>query len=170
MNTSAISELSQLMRPSVHLAKNRHSEVKTLLLLVIVASCSFFNSYLTLFSATSLPGDKLFAGMMFGFAESSASFVSGVICSKVPDKYAMMASNVLFCVANCVFYFGCGGRFESLLSFIAVFCMTLGCGATVNIMYLVIEMRVPPAKLGSSIVAVITAAMFFTTFASTAAY
>lgn len=139
-------------------------------ILVVVAGTSFFNSYLTLFSLTSLPGNKMAAGFLFGLAESCSSVVSGVLCTYLKDKYTMMAAQVLFLTSFSVFYFLCGGQFGSTLSLVTIFVQVLGCGSTINITYLLIELRVPAAKLGSSIVVVVTAAMFVSTFASFAAY
>jgi hypothetical protein len=49
-------------------------------------------SYLSLYSTTALPGDRLIAGMLFGLAEGLSSIISGVLCSRVKDNHAFTVS------------------------------------------------------------------------------
>lgn len=80
LNASAISELTQLVG-----TKSKSSDLKTLILLVVSSAQMFFCLYIALYSLTSLPGDKMFAGMAFGLAESSSNLLSGFICTKFKD-------------------------------------------------------------------------------------
>ena len=73
-------------------------------------------------------------------------------------------------ISQCVFYFICDGKSGTVLSLLAIFGTVLGVGSCINIVYLMIEQRVPSEKLGSSIVVVITGSMLYSSLSSTAAY
>jgi len=77
LNNSAISELTSLVTPT-----KGKSEIITLILLTITSCTVFMISYVTLYSTTAMPGNKMTAGMVFRLAESSSSLLSGVVCSK----------------------------------------------------------------------------------------
>ena len=81
LNTSALSELTQLVKPL-----KAKSELTTLFLLTVTSCTVFFVSYLTLYSTTAMPGKKLTAGFVFGLAESTSSILSGVVCSYIKDS------------------------------------------------------------------------------------
>lgn len=61
------------------------SNFKVIGLLIIIGSTCFSGFWLCLFSATSLPGNKMFAGMIVGLAESSSSILAGYVCKYVKD-------------------------------------------------------------------------------------
>jgi hypothetical protein len=47
-----------------------------------------------------------------------------------------------------IFYFVGGGESGGIISLIAIYGTMLGVGSNINIVYIMIELRVPPAKLG----------------------
>lgn len=130
----------------------------------------FFCLYIALYSLTALPGDKMFAGMAFGLAESSSNLISGYICTKFKDQQVFTGFCLLIVFSMSFFYFVCGGQSGSIASLISIFLTVLGCGSNINIIYLMIELRIPTEKLGSTIVVVITGSVFYTTGASFVAY
>ena len=86
------------------------------------------------------------------------------------DTKVFILNCALTIVSMSIYFFVCGGITDGPLSLIMYFLGTLGCGSNINIMYLMIELRVPPEKLGSSIVVIFTGAVFFNTFSSNIAY
>ncbi len=69
-----------------------------------------------------------------------------------------------------IFYFVGGGESGGIISLIAIYGTMLGIGSNINIVYIMIELRVPPAKLGQAIVVVITGSVVYSTFASIPGY
>lgn len=69
-----------------------------------------------------------------------------------------------------VYYWLCEGITGSIASLIAIYCIMLGIGSCINIIYLMIELRVTADRLGSSIVIVITSAMVVSSLASYVAF
>ena len=55
-------------------------------------------------------------------------------------------------------------------AYLALFLGVYGASGMVNLVYLMIELRVPPEALGSSVVIVITAAVFFASLTPFVAY
>ena len=137
---------------------------------MIMCSAIFFIFYMTLFGTASLPGTKLFAGMMLGLGEAVSCIISGFVCRYVKDIHAFNFFTLMIGIAQLVYYWGCEGVSGSFTSLCAIFFIILGVGACINIIYLMIELRVSANKLGSSIVIVITSAMIVSTFASAAGY
>lgn len=123
-----------------------------------------------MYQATSQQGNKMSSGITFGLAEASACLASGYICKKVKDTTAFIFFCALSIVSMSVYYFVCGGITDGPLSLVMFFLGTFGTGSNINIMYLMIELRVPAEKLGSSIVVVFTGAVFFNTFSANVAY
>jgi hypothetical protein len=135
-----------------------------------MCSAVFFNSYVTLFGTTAMEGDKMLAGMMFGLAESSSAIISGVVCKYMSDFKAFNMFMLIAFTAQLVYYWLCEGVTGSIASLIAIYCIMLGIGSCINIIYLMIELRVTADKLGSSIVVVITSAMVCSSLASYVAF
>jgi hypothetical protein len=96
-------------------------------------------SYLSLYSTTALPGDKLTAGMLFGLAEGISSIVSGLVCSKFKDNHAFTFFVTFSGISQLVFYFMCDGNTGSFLGKLSIFGTILGGGSCINIVYLMIE-------------------------------
>ena len=69
-----------------------------------------------------------------------------------------------------IYYFVGGGETGGIISLLAIYGTMLGVGSNINIVYIMIELRVPPEKLGASIVVVITGSVLYSTFASMAGY
>jgi hypothetical protein len=88
---------------------------------------------------TSVPGNKLFAGMTFGIAEGSSMILSSIVVTKVKNILHVFT---FFCmvvlVSQSVFYFVCGGESGSWLALAMIFNTTLGCGSSINIIYLML--------------------------------
>jgi hypothetical protein len=81
----------------------------TIVLLIIISSQVFFVCNISMFSVSSAPGNKLYAGITYGVAEGSSMLLSSFICTKVKDKSAFSFFCVMIMVANSVFYFVCDG-------------------------------------------------------------
>jgi hypothetical protein len=81
----------------------------TIVLLIIISGQVFFVAYISMFSLTSVPGNALFAGMVFGLAEGSSQLLSSLICTKVKDVSAFSFFCGLMMISQSVFYFVCGG-------------------------------------------------------------
>lgn len=79
------------------------------------------------------------SGFMFGLSESCSSIVSGLFCKYFSSSQTMTGAHIIFIFAISFFYFGCGGVFGSIPSFVAVFCQVLGCGSMNNVIYLLTE-------------------------------
>ena len=146
------------------------SELTTLLLLTVTSCAVFLVSYLTLYSTTAMPGNKMTAGFVFGLAESTSSIMSGVVCSYIKDSRAFTGFLMLNGFCQVAFYFLCGGESGSIMSLVLIFGMVLGIGSCINIVYLLIEQRVPSEKLGSTIVVVITGSILFSSLSPAVAY
>lgn len=126
--------------------------------------------WIALLSLTGLPGSKMHAGIAFGCADLTAAIFAGVICSIVKDTKALTGALIFAIVAQCVFYFICGGQTGGLLAVMSVYCYCVGLGASYCILYLLIQLRVPAEKVGSSLVVVITTAYTVSIAASVIAY
>ena len=133
---------------------------------MLMCSTVFFNSYVTLFGTTAMEGEKMMAGMVFGLAESSSAMISGVVCKYISDFQAFNIFILIALIAQLVYYWLCEGITGSIASLVAIYCIMLGTGSCINIIYLMIELRVTADKLGSSIVIVITSAMIVSSLAS----
>jgi hypothetical protein len=133
---------------------------------MIASAQMFFILYITMYTLTSLPGDKLHAGMTFGIAESSSNLLSSFICTKVKDSHAFSFFGMMIIVSQTIFYFICEGKTGGLLALTTIFCTAFGSGSNVNLTYLMIQNRIPTQKLGSAVVVVITGAVFYSTFSS----
>ena len=73
-------------------------------------------------------------------------------------------------ICQVAFYFLCGGESGSIMSLVLIFGTVLGIGSCINIVYLLIEQRVPSEKLGSTIVVVITGSVLFSSLSPAVAY
>lgn len=123
-----------------------------------------------MYQATSQEGDKMSSGMTFGLAEAIACLASAYICRKFKDTTVFIFNCALGIVSMSIYFFICDAKTDGPLSILMFFLGTFGCGSNINIMYLMIELRVPAEKLGSSIVVVFTGAVFINTFSASVAY
>lgn len=96
------------------------------------------------------------AGLAYGLADTSAAVISGFVCKYLKDTIAFTTACLLTLISQSVFYFVCGGQTDSTLAVVCMYTGCLGIGACYSIVYLMIELRVPSEKLGSSIVIVFT--------------
>ena len=69
-----------------------------------------------------------------------------------------------------MYYFVCEGKSEGPLALVAVFCTVFGIGLAYSVVFLMIELRFPPSRVGSSLVVVITSAVFFAQLTTLIAY
>ena len=124
---------------------------------------SIFVNWEMVFCATSLHGNKFDKGIIFGFSESIAQIISGILAQNFNDKPLFLAMIVLCLLSNSsYFWFG-----EGLMANASLFVSCFAMGAYVNVLYLVIENRIPPHKLGNSFVYLITVSVLI---ASTTPY
>jgi MFS family permease len=164
-NMTVVEELSRLLETEYEVPFAKSTNL-TIILLVIASGQVFFVMYVSMFSITSVPGNTLFAGMTFGVAEGSSMLLSSYICTKVKDVSAFSFFCVLMMISQSVFYFVCGGESGGVLALSMIFCTVFAAGSNINIIYLMIEQRIPTEKLGSAIVVVITGSVFYTTFSA----
>jgi hypothetical protein len=160
---TVVEELSRLIETEKEVPFTKSTNF-VILLISLASAQVFFVSYISMFGLTSAPGNKLFAGMTFGIAEATSNLMSSFICTKVKDLSAFSFFCVMMMISQSVFYFVCGGESGGVLALAMIFCTVFAAGSTVNIIYLMIEQRIPTEKLGSAIVVVITFSVFFTTF------
>ena len=121
----------------------------------------FYSIWLVIFSGSSLPGSKFQFGLIFGLAQSVAALSCGYICKYMSDKsaYVSMAAIALICYLA---YYLLGEGTGGLMAQISLFFSVFGLGAMVSLCYLLIELRVPPSSYGSTMVFLLTCAIFCT--------
>lgn len=126
----------------------------------------FFGLYISMFSVTAIPGNKMFTGMVFGLGEGSSMIFSTYLCTIMNDRSAFSLSCCIYLVSQSVFFFICEGKSDGLLALGMIFLSVVGCGSNVNTVYLMMGQRFAPEKLGSAIVVVITCSVIYSMFAS----
>lgn len=120
------------------------------LILILLTGFSVCSIWMICFGASTLAGDKLVNGMLYGLAESAANFASGIFCRYATDKTVYNAGCALCMVCYSALYF-LGTSQGGPLVFTIFFLQVFGLGAMFNVIYLLIELRVPPIAVGSSI-------------------
>jgi predicted MFS family arabinose efflux permease len=116
---------------------------------------------------TAVPGNKIYKGIVFGLAEAVAALLSGYLCTYMKDSSAFLWMAALCFTSNVCFYLLAD---ESVVATFLLFMSVFGMGAMLNIFYLMIEIRVPPETLGSSIVLVNTISVAVASATPLAAY
>ena len=119
---------------------------------------------MTLFSITAMPGSKIYNGMICGFAECIAALSSGVVLKFASDRVAY-GIFVFVCISGNILYQYAGAGDGGLLAKFILFYAICGIGGSVNTNYLLLELRVPPEKLGASMVILLTICMFISAIA-----
>jgi len=130
-------------------------EFSTFVLLLIFGSAISVVSWMTVYLVVVLPGPKLYNGMILGLAESTASIAFGFLLRWMSDKNASLLLTMLCALFN-ILYRVLGAGEGGILAMICLGISILGIGGLVNAIYIVIEMRVPPEKLGANITLVLT--------------
>jgi len=102
-----------------------------------------------------LPGPKLYNGMILGLAESTASLAFGFLLRWMSDKNASALLAIICAVFN-IFYRMLGAGEGGIPAMICLGISILGIGGLENAVYIAIEMRVPPEKLGANIILIKT--------------
>jgi hypothetical protein len=111
----------------------------------------------------------MFSGMVFGVSEATSNMVSGSVCKYLKDWHAFLGSCTLCIFGQQVYYFS-GANQGGLLALFGLSCTVMGFGSALNIVFIMIELRMPTDRLGSSMVIVVTSAVFYSSFASYIAY
>lgn len=164
---SSLSELSVIITSD----EGKHKSIlPTVMWMMLALSMQLFSLYINMYQASSQQGNKMSSGITFGLAEASACLFSGYICKKVKDTTAFIFFSLLCVISMTVYYVVCGGVTDGPLSLVMFFLGTFGVGSNTNIMYLMMELRIPAEKLGSVIVVVFTGAVFIATFSPNIAY
>lgn len=121
------------------------------------------------FLITANPGSKLVNGMICGCSEIMACFCAGYILRYVSEISACL-TYVFMCAGCNILYMmlgaGHGGSIAMVVLWVALFAM----GSLYNAIYILVELRVPPENLGSSLCIVLTVSHFFWALAPNIAY
>lgn len=149
--------------------KLRGSQKFTFFILTVIFTKVALCSWLTVYSMAALPGPKLYNGMICGLAEAVSSLVTGLMMKYMTDaqtSFIMAIMNVVFCILYRLLGAGDGG----IPAMICLWLGILGVGGLVNSAYVLIEMRVPPQRQGSSLVIILTLSIFMSGTAPNLAY
>lgn len=129
-------------------------------LLMSIFAFTYLNSWMIIFSASSMPGPRLVNGIIFGIAESFSCLTSGLIVRFIKDSTAV----IFFCATGIVsaitFYFT-GGMGTGMLGACLLFTEVFSIGALVSLTFVLTELRVPPESFGSTTVLCVTIALIF---------
>lgn len=140
------------------------------MLLAATGIASTFSYWVALFTSTSLPGNRMYAGLAYGLAEGLSSILAGFLCKYFKDTLCYTGSVLLTMSFQLIFFFVCGGVHGSFLATCCVFGIVMGVGLQYCIFYLLIGSRVPPEKLGSSLCLIFTLGHLFATLATYVSY
>lgn len=122
-----------------------------MLLLVFIGISTIASYWITLLTCTSLPGNKMYAGLAFGFAEAASSLIVGFLCKYIKDTHCFVGACLITVASQLVFYFICGGTTDSTLAIVSVFLSVIGVGSQYCLVFLLIEFRTTAQRLGSSL-------------------
>lgn len=114
---------------------------------------------MTTYLCVVIPGPKLYNGMILGLAECIASLAFGFLLRWMSDTNAAAVLAVVCGVFN-ILYRMLGAGEGGIPAMICLGIAILGIGGLVNAIYIAIEMRVPPEKLGGNLVLVMTCSAF----------
>ena len=140
-----------------------------MILLCAIYTANGFNSYLTMFATTARPGNKLVNGMIYGVSEAIAAFSIGFVCKYAPDNFVFIGLTSVCMVSN-MGYFFLGGSEGGMIAFIFYFFIVFSIGGMITTTMILIELRVPPESLASSLVLIFTTSVTFCSVAPTVAY
>jgi hypothetical protein len=130
--------------------KISRSELKSTVCLLLIGISVYFGCWLSVFEAAALPGSKISAGMTYSAAESISCFLSGIILQRMRDEVAFKLFSLISFFGMCSLYFFCHGNSGSFLGLLSFFGQVFGIGSNYNTLFLMIEKRVPPKRLGKS--------------------
>lgn len=100
-------------------------------------------SWMVYFLVASLPGLKLYNGMILGCAESLACPFLELLLGHISDKNAAFFMCALCATANVVYRLMGAGE-GGLSAMVVLWFAILAIGALVNALYIIVELRVPP--------------------------
>jgi hypothetical protein len=138
--------------------------------LTIASIASYFITMVTLWSASSLPGSHIYAHMVYGLGEASACFLASLLCRFYNDRLVFNGFCAVGLLGLSAFYFICGGSSASIAGLISFGIQVVGCGGVFSIQFLLIEQRVSPAKLSSTITLTMTVALIITSCSTMVAF
>ena len=122
-----------------------------------------------MFVTTARPGNKLVNGMIYGVSQATASFLIGFVCKYAADNLIYISLASVCLVSNVGYYFIDGtenGAISFLFYILIVFCI----GGISTTVFILIELRVPPESLASSLVLIFTASVSLCALSPTVAY
>ena len=93
----------------------------------------------------SIPGNKYWNGVLFGSGEFFGMFFSQFLLTYLNDMsaYYIVAIIGQVCYMTFIFFPTVG-----LHTYMATFATVVGTGGWFNVMLLILELRIPPAKVG----------------------
>ena len=112
----------------------------------------------------SIPGNKFYNGILFGLGEFLGTFFSQVLLGILDDmkSFYFVASLGLISYFTFIFF-----PFIGIHTYMATFFAITSIGAWFNVMLLILEMRVPPNKIGFTSMITRTVAVGSSVFAPT---
>jgi uncharacterized membrane protein (DUF485 family) len=84
--------------------KETKEEKFTFNLLLVICVLSIFVNWEMVFCATSLEGNKFDKGIIFGFSESVAQIISGILAQNLHDKPLFLSMIVLCLLSNASYF------------------------------------------------------------------
>lgn len=128
--------------------------VKRILLVLWMAQINAY--YLAYFSIESLEGNMFVNSIILGCAEVTSNFASGLLLLKFKEDVALRICCVLAVIGNGALLFVT----NQTLSYFVLFFAMGGLGGIYNSCFLVVEMQVSPARLGTIMQLVFTYGAF----------
>ena len=122
-----------------------------------------------MFATTARPGNKLVNGMIYGVSEAIAAFVIGFVCKLAPDNFVFIGLTSV-CIVSNIGYFSLGGSQGGAIEFLFYFFIVFSLGGMITTTMILIELRVPPESLASSLVLIFTTSVTFCSLSPTVAY
>jgi len=123
-----------------------------------------------MFGTTARPGNKLINGMIYGISEAIAAMSVGFICKFAPDNFVFIGLASMCFVSNVGYFFLGGSQGGGAVAFIFYFFVVFSIGGMITTTMILIELRVPPESLASSLVLIFTISITFCSIAPTVAY
>jgi hypothetical protein len=138
--------------------KKTMSQGVVFVLLLLVYTFAYFQSWMLIFGTSQEAGPKLMHGVVFGVAEACSCLTSGLIVRSIKDSTAV----VIFCFTGSVAaitYYWMKGAAVGELGSIALFIEVFSTGAIISLTYVLVELRVPPESFAPTTVLCVTAAL-----------
>ena len=123
-----------------------------------------------MFGTTARPGNKLINGIIYGVSEAIAAFTVGFVCKYAPDNFVFIGLTSMCLVSNVAYFFLGSGRDGGAIAFIFYFLIVFSIGGMITTTMILIELRVPPESLASSLVLIFTTSITCCALAPTVAY